>query len=367
MTNSAPAIELKNLSKSFGAMQALNNLSLRIEQGVFLTLLGPSGCGKSTILRLIAGFMAPSNGKVLVGGHDITRTPAHTRPVKMVFQDYALFPHMNIAANIGFGCEMLGMPRGQIVRRCNELLDLIRLPDIASRYPDELSGGQRQRVALARALAPDPEALLLDEPLGALDLRLRRQMQQELRAIQRTTGKTFVFVTHDQEEAMSMSDTIVVMKDGSIEQIDSPEAIYQRPASAFVASFVGSANLVPAKVRGRDAETLTLYLYGQEWRVPLERVTSPVTPDVGDSATVVIRPDAFHIGIGRADIDLQLSGHLEERTYLGSRQNLKLRAADGEVAQIELSATEVASEGEALDVHCNTERVAILAGAADPI
>lgn len=365
MTNVAPAIELQNLSKSFGTMQALNDLSLQIEQSVFLTLLGPSGCGKSTILRLIAGFMAPTHGKVLVGGREITRTPAHTRPVKMVFQDYALFPHMNISTNIGFGCEMLGMSRGRIARRSAELLDLIRLPEIAHRYPDELSGGQRQRVALARALAPDPEALLLDEPLGALDLRLRRQMQKELRSIQRTTGKTFVFVTHDQEEAMSMSDTIAVMKDGRVEQLGSPETVYQRPASAFVASFVGSANLVPARVRSRDAKNLVLELYDQEWRVPLGRVTSPTIPDAGDTATVVIRPDVFRVGAGGNDADLRLSGQLEERIFLGSRQKLTLRLSSGEVAQIELNASEDVAEGASLEFHCNTDRIAILAGAAD--
>ena len=364
MADPTPAIELRELSKSFGNTKVLNDLTLRIDQGVFLTLLGPSGCGKSTVLRLIAGFMPPSKGKVLVDGQDITRTPAHSRPVKMVFQDYALFPHMNIATNIGFGCEMLGMPRDRIARRSAELLDLIRLPEIADRYPDELSGGQRQRVALARALAPDPAALLLDEPLGALDLRLRRQMQQELRTIQRTTGKTFVFVTHDQEEAMSMSDIIVVMNGGRIEQIDTPEVIYQRPASAFVASFVGSANLAVAKVHSRDAQALTLDLYGKRWRVPLDRVTSPLTPDEGDMATVVMRPDAFCIGAG-TNGDLQLSGRLAERTYLGSRQNLELHLTSGEVVQIELSATQSASEGETLDVHCNTDRVAILAGTTE--
>ena len=330
-----PAIELVRISKSFSGTPAVRELSLRIGQGQFLSLLGPSGCGKSTILRAIAGFITPDKGCIRVAGRDITDAPAHSRPVKMVFQDYALFPHMNVATNIGFGCEMQGMTRAEVSKRTAELLDLIQLPEIAGRFPDELSGGQRQRVALARALAPDPDALLLDEPLGALDLSLRRQMQQELKSIQRSTGKTFVFVTHDQEEAMSMSDQIAVMNAGRIEQIGPPEEIYLRPATIFAARFVGAANLSTARVLHIGGDTITLHLLGQDWTLPQSQITSPRHPAEGEDATIVIRSDAISAGPGDANRDLRVEGQLSDRMYLGNRTHLSLRLANDEVIQIE--------------------------------
>ena len=359
--NDTPAIELRAVSKSYGGMKAVDDLSLRVEEGVFLTLLGPSGCGKSTILRTIAGFAEPDRGSILVAGHDITCEPAHTRPVKMVFQDYALFPHMSVRRNIGFGCEMQGMSRAAVARRCEELLETIQLPQIADRYPDELSGGQRQRVALARALAPNPDALLLDEPLGALDLRLRQQMQHELKALQRRTRKTFVFVTHDQEEAMSMSDLIAVMNAGRIEQLDTPRNIYLRPATVFAAKFIGSANLFEARIVASEGDTILLAIEGQEWAVPRAQVTSPAMPAVGETAVVVVRPDAIEVGPGSAG-DLELKGRLEESMFLGNRVHLGLRTASGGLVQIEAPPSESSDLPGEIRAHFKPGRVAVLAG-----
>lgn len=240
---------------------------------------------------------------------------------------------MNVATNIGFGCEMLGVTRAEISKRTAELLDLIQLPHASGRFPDELSGGQRQRVALARALAPDPpDALLLDEPQGALDLSLPRQMKQELKSIQRSTGKAFVFVTHDQQEAMSMSDKIAVMNTGRIVQIGPSEEIYLRPATIFAAPFVGAANLFTAPVLHIGGDTITLHLLGQDWTLPQSQ---PRHPAEGEDATIVIRSDAISAGPGDANRDLRIEGQLSDRMYLGNRTHLSLRLANDEVIQIE--------------------------------
>ena len=356
-----PAIEIRSVSKSFGSFLALDDVSLIVEKGLFLTLLGPSGCGKSTLLRAIAGFAMPDRGNVLVSGKDITREVPHRRPVSMVFQDYALFPHMSVRQNIGFGCEMQGMARRAISQRCDEMLALIRMPEIGDRYPEELSGGQRQRVSLARALAPDPVSLLLDEPLGALDLKLRLEMQQELKTIQRRTGKTFVFVTHDQEEAMSMSDLVAVMRDGRIEQIDTPEAIYNNPTSAFVAGFVGAANMLPVQAADSDSRTLTLMIGGTRWRVPRTRVTSRRIPADGEQATVVIRPETIRLSGTERDGDLVLRAHLEERTFLGGRVQLRLRTTEGQLVLVEARPQECDGIAGEVTLRCTPEDVAVLA------
>ena len=253
------AVEAKGVSKVFGhgttAVTALDNVSLQIRQGEFFTLLGPSGCGKTTLLRLIAGFEAPTGGQILLDGSDITHLPPNRRPVNTVFQSYALFPHLTVAQNVAFGLEMQGKPKAQVTARTAEMLALVRLNDLARRKTSELSGGQQQRVALARALAPKPRVLLLDEPLSALDLQLRKEMQIELKRLQVETGITFIFVTHDQEEALTMSDRIAVMSAGQIRQIGSPREIYTRPADRFVAAFIGETNFLAA---ARDATGLTL-------------------------------------------------------------------------------------------------------------
>ncbi|MGL6208419.1 MAG: ABC transporter ATP-binding protein, partial [Paracoccaceae bacterium] len=252
------AVEARNAVKAFGqgalAVRALDDVSVAINQGEFFTLLGPSGCGKTTLLRLIAGFETPTSGTILLDGADITDLPPNRRPVNTVFQSYALFPHLTVAQNIAFGLEMLGRPRAEVAARVSQMLALVKLEAMARRKVSQLSGGQQQRVALARALAPAPKVLLLDEPLSALDLQLRKEMQVELKRLQVETGITFVFVTHDQEEALTMSDRIGVMSAGKLQQVGSPRDIYTRPLNRFVASFIGETNFlegqtVPGGVR----------------------------------------------------------------------------------------------------------------------
>ncbi len=278
------SVTLQGVSKSYGAVTALRTMDLTIAQGEFLTLLGPSGCGKTTTLRLVAGFIEPSTGRILFGGDDVTDLPAQKREIGMVFQDYALFPHMTIADNIGFGLVERGRMPAEIRAKVNELVHLIRLPGIENRFPAELSGGQQQRVAVARAVAHSPRVLLMDEPLGALDLKLRETMQTEISAIQRELKITTVYVTHDQSEAMSMSDRIAVMNDGVIEQLGSASEIYNRPASKFVAGFVGQINLVECEVVGREASWTVLsagtaHLRAMTAGAPKGRVSLGIRPE----------------------------------------------------------------------------------------
>jgi putative spermidine/putrescine transport system ATP-binding protein len=238
------AVTFENVSRHFGEVRAVDNVSMEIHDGEFFSMLGPSGSGKTTCLRLIAGFERPTSGRILLYGQDVSALPPYERPVNTVFQDYALFPHMTVAENIAYGLMIRKVPLNERKRRVEEMLELVRLPGLGDRKPSQLSGGQRQRVALARALINHPKVLLLDEPLGALDLKLRQQMQIELKAIQQRVGITFIFVTHDQEEALTMSDRIAVFNQGKIEQIGTPAEIYEHPATPFVAGFVGVSNLL---------------------------------------------------------------------------------------------------------------------------
>jgi spermidine/putrescine ABC transporter ATP-binding subunit len=284
-------VELKGVAKSYGSTVALHEVDLEVRQGEFLTLLGPSGCGKTTTLRLIAGFIEPTRGTILLGNEDVTRLPPHRREIGMVFQDYALFPHMTVHDNIGFGLRERGIGRAAIDRRVVELLDLIRLPHIARRYPSELSGGQAQRVAFARAIAHPPRVLLMDEPLGALDLKLREAMQIELRRLQQALSITTIFVTHDQGEAMNMSDRIAVMNLGRIEQIATAEDIYGEPASRFVASFVGQINLIEGTVIGSAAGYATLSTKNE--RAIRVRATGAIAD--GSRHAAAIRPEKLRL------------------------------------------------------------------------
>ncbi len=247
-------LDIRELTKRFGkgdsAVTALHEVSFSIAEGEFFTLLGPSGCGKTTLLRLIAGFEPPSGGALVLDGQDIAHTPPNKRPVNTVFQNYALFPHMTVAENVGFALGAQGHPKAEIVQTVARMLDLVQLGHLAHRKSGELSGGQQQRVALARALAPKPRILLLDEPLSALDMKLRKEMQVELKRLQQETGLTFIFVTHDQEEALTMSDRIAVMNGGRIQQIASPRALYDQPANRFVAGFIGETNFLSARCEG---------------------------------------------------------------------------------------------------------------------
>ncbi|MET1027114.1 MAG: ABC transporter ATP-binding protein [Dongiaceae bacterium] len=250
-------ISIQSVSKNFatkdiGTVSALKTVSLTIGDNEFFTLLGPSGCGKTTLLRLIGGFESPTTGAIRIGDVDVATLPPQARPVNTVFQSYALFPHMTVAENVAFGLQMLGREESQIKAQVAETLAMVRLGGFANRRPSQLSGGQQQRVALARALAPRPRVLLLDEPLSALDLKLRKEMQSELKRLQRETGITFILVTHDQEEALAMSDRIAVMHDGKVLQVGRPQDIYHNPTCRFVADFIGEANLIPGEILGRD-------------------------------------------------------------------------------------------------------------------
>lgn len=256
--NNDVILELDGISKSFGDTKVLEGLSIRVRKGEFITLLGPSGCGKTTTLRIIAGLETPDRGRVLIAGKDVTDTEPNKRPVNTVFQNYALFPHMNVEANIGYSLRLKKVDKAVIREKVAEALELVQLSGYEKRMPDELSGGQRQRVAIARAVVNSPAVLLLDEPLGALDLKLRRQMQIELKRLQVRLGVTFIYITHDQEEALNMSDRIAVMRAGKFEQIGTPAEVYDHPKTSYVASFVGSANIIEGKVTAVDERYLTL-------------------------------------------------------------------------------------------------------------
>src|SRR6476661_7683816 len=285
-------LDLTNVRKSFAQSTAVENFNLQVERGEFVSFLGPSGCGKTTTLRMVAGFETPTSGAIKINGVDVTNTPPNQRQVGMVFQSYALFPNMTVADNIGFGLKVKRQPASAIKSRVDEMLKIIHMSEFGGRYPYQMSGGQQQRVALARALAIQPQVLLLDEPLSALDAKIRISLRNEIRAIQRQLGITTIYVTHDQEEALSLSDRVVVMSDGRIEQIGTPFEIYNYPSTTFVASFVGTLNLVDAGVV--DAGAGRLSLAGQE-----VRTARPVTSAAaGDRVTLAVRPEGIDLGEG---------------------------------------------------------------------
>ena len=283
-------VTIEGITHRFGRFVALDTINLTIGAGEFAVLLGPSGCGKTTLLSLIGGFLTPSEGRVLIGGNDVTHLPASARPTTTMFQDYALFPHMSLLDNVGFGLRMRGISRPERHARAEGLLELVGLPDAGSKKPHELSGGQRQRVALARALAVEPDVLLLDEPLGALDLKLRRQMQDELKAIQRRVGTTFIHVTHDQEEAMAIADLIIVMSGGDLQHVGTPENVYLRPNNRFTAAFMGEANFIVGKVRQLTGKSVDIETPMGVHRFPL---TAMIAADCesGRDVEICFRPE----------------------------------------------------------------------------
>jgi putative spermidine/putrescine transport system ATP-binding protein len=315
-------LELTGVQKTFGDVAAVLDFNLDAQKGEFVSFLGPSGCGKTTTLRMIAGFEKPTAGTITVDGKDITYTSPNQRNVGMVFQSYALFPNMTVAGNIGFGLKVRKRPKAEIDRKVGELLELIHLEGRGDRFPWQLSGGQQQRVALARALAIEPQVLLLDEPLSALDAKIRIVLRKEIRAIQRQLGITTVYVTHDQEEALSLSDRVVVMSDGRIEQIGTPSEIYNFPSTAFVASFVGTLNLVVAGVI--DAASGRLSLEGQEVRTSKAVVDVPADGLV----TLALRPEGIQLGEGEPGSN-RLHGVVEDVNFLGSIVRIRLRLGDG--------------------------------------
>ncbi|HEY6151692.1 MAG TPA: ABC transporter ATP-binding protein [Gaiellaceae bacterium] len=307
------AIGLESVTKRFGGVGAVDDVSLEIAEGEFFSLLGPSGCGKTTTLRMVAGFERPDEGKIVLHGSDVTTVPANKRPVNMVFQQYALFPHMSVYDNVAFGLKVKKVPRAEHAGRIQEMLRVVSLEGLEKRRARQLSGGQQQRVALARALVNRPEALLLDEPLGALDVKLRKQMQLELKRIQHTLGTTFVYVTHDQEEALAMSDRIAVMNSGRVEQIGGPREIYERPQTAFVADFIGSLNAFDFRVDELIGDSAVMRL-GEKGRivVPVDGGHSP-----GETLRVAVRPERIQIGSAPAHGGSQLDGTVAEIVFLG--------------------------------------------------
>jgi spermidine/putrescine transport system ATP-binding protein len=316
---------------------ALNDISLAVRQGEFLSLLGPSGCGKSTTLRLIGGFLSPDRGTITLRGRAIADVPAHARETATVFQSYALFPHLSIGDNIGYGLQQQGIPRSEINRRVKEALALVALPGTENRRPHELSGGQQQRVALARSLAIVPAVLLLDEPLGALDVALRRQMQDELRDIQRRLGITFIYVTHDQDEALSMSDRLAVLRAGRVEQIGTPSTVYEQPATEFVARFMGAGNILPGTVVTADAAGGTVTVAG----IPLPVSTRGLR--AGQSVRVMIRPERLSIATDGADRSgTAWAATVTALRYHGATTTVQARTADGMLLVASVRPEEVA-------------------------
>jgi spermidine/putrescine transport system ATP-binding protein len=299
-------VELRHVTKRFGEVTAVNNIDLNIQKGEFFSLLGPSGCGKTTTLRMIAGFEQPTEGEVAINGQQVAGIPAYKRPVNTVFQSYALFPHMTVAENVAFGLEMKKVAKAEIRRRVDEVLALVRLPQMGDRKPAQLSGGQRQRIALARALVNRPQVLLLDEPLGALDLKLRKAMQLELKQIQSEVGITFIYVTHDQEEALTMSDRIAVMSDGLVQQVGSPREIYEHPANRFVAHFIGETNFVNGRIIAID-DFVTIDLNGATAQgvgnsLPHRR-SGGRNLEIDQSVSLAIRPEKISLyPQGKADV-----------------------------------------------------------------
>ena len=357
------AVELRHVSKSFGTagataeINAVSDINLAIPNGEFFTLLGPSGCGKTTTLRMIAGFEQPTGGELLIRGQNMNGVPAHLRPVNTVFQSYALFPHLNVADNVGFGLDVKGVAKPERQSRVLEALKLVQMDHMIARKPSELSGGQQQRVALARALVNRPSVLLLDEPFGALDLKLRKEMQIELKHMQRRLGITFIFVTHDQEEALTMSDRIAVMHKGRVLQVDDPVGIYERPTTLFGAGFIGEMNFLKARVvaNGRFA------IGAQTVELP----SASAAP--GSEVTLAFRPEALSFAPfenAQAPL-LKLDGSLQESIYIGTDRRYQVRLDSGETVfvRIQNSGRHIPghlSNGDRCSLYCCTADIRIL-------
>jgi spermidine/putrescine transport system ATP-binding protein len=323
-----PSVRLERVTKRFGDLVAVREVSLDIPRGEFFTMLGPSGCGKTTTLRMVAGFEEPSEGRVRLDGEDVTGRPAFKRSTNTVFQSYALFPHLSVEKNVAFGLQRRKLDRAEVRRRVSEELERVGLAAEVKRRPAQLSGGQQQRVALARALVNRPAVLLLDEPLGALDLKLRKQLQVELKRIQREVGITFMYVTHDQEEALTMSDRIAVMDRGVIEQVADPETVYERPATTFVAGFIGVSNLMPGVVTSANGAAAELRLDAG----PTVRTAESGGARAGERAHAVVRPEklALHVaGHAAHDGRASVEGHVESSLYLGTATQMVVRLGDG--------------------------------------
>ena len=324
------SVSVEGVVKSFGGPPAVDNVSLKVRKGEFLTLLGPSGCGKTTLLNLIAGFLEPERGEIFIDGEPVTRMPPYRRSIGMVFQNYALFPHMTVAQNVAFGLKMRKVPADQIGRRVADALAMVRLPQMGERKPRQLSGGQQQRVALARALVINPKVVLLDEPFSAIDKNLRAEMQVELKQIQKNLGITTLFVTHDQSEALSLSDRIAVISQGKIEQLSEPGQLYRHPASSFVASFIGDINRLPCRVLGREAGMTTIEAEGHVVRLPEGRAAATQ----GQAAFLYVRPEELAL-LPPEDAGANLGvGAIDTHVYQGTHVDVYVRYEDGRVLRV---------------------------------
>ncbi len=352
-----PIVELREVTKKFGQRVAVDHVSLEVPEGRFYSLLGPSGCGKTTTLRLIAGFERPDQGEVLIHGQRVNDLPPYRRNVSTVFQSYALFPHLTVAGNIEFGLRQAKAPAQERRRRVERVLELVELPGAGPRQPHLLSGGEKQRVALARSMVLEPDVLLLDEPLAALDQKLRRQMRLELKRLQRAVGITFLFVTHDQEEALTLSDAIAVMHRGRLEQVGTPEQIYRRPRTRFVAEFIGSSNLIPGHVTGVTGDAVEVTTAAG---LRLGGVSEGPLPAPGAAATLLVRPEAVRIaGDSPPEGVPTLRGRVLDSVFLGDHYDLIVEAEPG--LQLKVHSTAPAS-GDAIRLWWRLEDAILLSG-----
>lgn len=362
--NNQIAVEISNVTKKFGEVVAVDNVSIKIRDGEFFSLLGPSGCGKTTTLRMIGGFELPTDGTISIMGERQGFKPPYQRPVNTVFQNYALFPHMTVAQNIAFGLEMKKVSKDEIKTRVQNMLKLVQLPKMGKRKPKQLSGGQRQRIALARALINQPKVLLLDEPLGALDLKLRKDMQLELKAIQERVGITFVYVTHDQEEAITMSDRIAVISAGKVLQVGTPEDIYEHPQNWFVADFIGETSFIPGMVT-KHGSGLGLKL--SDGRL-LDAAWAEPDVEIGEPAVISVRPEKVHIYPADTDVKMEnmshISGVIVQTVYIGTDTRYSVRLNEETIVQVReqnmLRGGTNLKKGMSVDLFWNSENARIL-------
>ena len=354
-------LSLQHIKKDFGEGEVLSDISLDVHRGEFVTLLGASGCGKTTTLRIISGLETADEGRVLLGGRDMTDLPPEKRPVNTVFQSYALFPHMNVEKNVAYGLRLRGMDKRAIDKRVREMLELVQMSEHAGRMPSQLSGGQRQRIAIARALALEPELLLLDEPLGALDLQLRRQMQVELKRLQKQLGITFIYITHDQEEAVNMSDRIAVMRSGRFEQIGTPEEIYDAPMTRYVAQFIGRSTILTGTVKSVSGDTAVIM--DENGSYPVDATRARLVP--GEVCELCVRTERMRVS--RTPVPgFSLPCTVKEARYAGGSVLTYVTMAGGAeaVATGEERMAEAAQPGDAVYLHWNPAQAAVIGGAS---
>ncbi len=354
-------VEIKNVNKKYGDNHVVHDLNLNIYEGEFLTMLGPSGCGKTTLLRMIGGFEEASEGEILIEGKNVEEKEPFERNVNTVFQSYALFPHLNIFNNIAYGLKMKKVGKAEIKERVQKMLELVQLNGYDKRFPSQLSGGQKQRVAIARALINNPQVLLLDEPLGALDLKLRKEMQLELKNLQKKLGITFIYVTHDQEEALTMSDRIAIMNQGYLDQLDTPEGIYQKPKTKFVADFIGESNIFDATVQEQKAGSIKLILEAGE---ALSQVQEGVSFDMGEMVYACVRPE--NLRWSKQEVEgFQLQGIVKEQIYVGNIIKSNIMIGNGQMLKLtRMDVEEIPKVGELVQVYWDLEDAVLMKSTA---